>query len=172
VDVEEPGRAAGSIERAIDHWVGEIDYPMYIVTASARGERSGCLVGFATQCSIDPVRFLICLSDKNKTFRVAQDAEVLAVHLVPAAADDLVALFGSETGDDIDKFERCAWHEGPAGSAILDDCPNWFAGRVLHRIPVGDHGAFLLDPIDAGAGEDPSQFDFHRAKRFAPGHEA
>ena len=25
-------------------------------------ERTGCLVGFRTQCSIDPVRFLVCLS--------------------------------------------------------------------------------------------------------------
>ncbi|HUQ00829.1 MAG TPA: flavin reductase family protein [Aeromicrobium sp.] len=156
----------------IDQWVGEIDYPMYIVTVAAGGERSGCLVGFATQCSIDPVRFLVCLSDKNHTYRVAQDADVLAVHLVPATADDLVALFGSETGDEIDKFERCAWREGPAGVPILDDCPNWFAGRILDRLPAGDHAAFLLEPIEAGANEDPSQFDFHRAKHFEPGHEA
>ena len=156
----------------IERWVGEIDYPMYIVTVAADGERSGCLVGFATQCSINPVRFLVCLSDKNRTYRVAQGADALVVHLVPADAEHLVALFGSETGDDIDKFERCAWHEGPAGAPVLDDCPNWFAGRILERLPVGDHVAFLLDPIEAGASDDPSQFDFHRAKRFPPGHEA
>jgi flavin reductase (DIM6/NTAB) family NADH-FMN oxidoreductase RutF len=158
--------------RAIERWVGEIDYPMYIVTAAASGERSGCLVGFSTQCSIDPVRFLVCLSDKNRTYRVAQNAEVLAVHLVPADAQDLAALFGSETGDEIDKFDRCAWHEGPVGVPILDDCPNWFVGRILERVPAGDHVALLLDPIDAAAGRDQSQFDFHRAKGFAAGHKA
>ncbi len=157
---------------AIEHWIGEIDYPMYIVTAAARGERSGCLVGFSTQCSIAPVRFLVCLSDKNRTYRVAQIAEVLAVHLVPAGADDLVALFGSETGDDVDKFERCGWHEGPGGVPILDDCPNWFVGSVRDRLPAGDHVAVLLDPILAGSGGDQTQFDFHRAKGFTPGHEA
>lgn len=158
--------------RAIERWVGEIDYPMYIVTVAAGGERSGCLVGFSTQCSIDPVRFLVCLSDKNRTYRVAQSAEVLAVHLVPAGADDLVALFGSETGDEIDKFERCGWQEGLRGVPILDDCPNWFVGRVLDRLPAGDHVAVLLDPIAAGSGGDQTQFDFHRAKSFAPGHDA
>lgn len=156
----------------LDRWVGEIDYPMYIATVAARGEKSGCLVGFSTQCSIDPVRFLVCLSDKNRTYRVAQQAEVVAMHLVPATADDLVALFGSQTGDEIDKFEHCAWHEGPDGVPILDDCPNWFAGRILDRLPAGDHEALLLDPIAAGTGGDSSQFDFHRAKRFPPGHEA
>ena len=157
---------------AIDRWVGEIDYPMYIVTAAAGGELSGCLVGFSTQCSIDPVRFLVCLSDKNRTYRVAQDTSVIAMHLVPSNADDLVALFGSETGDEIDKFERCSWHEGPEGVPILDDCPNWFAGQVLDRLTVGDHEALLLHPIAGGANDDPSQFDFHRAKRIDPGHEA
>ena len=157
---------------AVDRWVGEIDYPMYIVTTAAGGERAGCLVGFSTQCSIDPVRFLVCLSDKNRTYRVAQDAAVAAMHLVPSSAEGLVALFGSETGDEIDKFERCSWHEGPEGVPILDDCPNWFAGRILDRLTVGDHEALLLHPIAGGANDDPSQFDFHRAKRFAPGHDA
>ena len=145
---------------------------MYIVTVVGGGQRAGCLVGFMTQCSIDPLRFLVCLSDKNRTYRVAQDAHVIAVHLVPSDAADLAALFGTETGDEMDKFERCAWHEGPDGVPVLDACPNWFAARILNRRPVGDHVALLLDPVDGGANHDPSQFDFHRAKRFAPGHEA
>ena len=165
-------KAARQASTVINRWVGKIDYPMYIVTTAARGRRSGCLVGFATQCSIDPVRFLLCVSEKNHTYRVVQDADFLAVHLVPAAATSLVELFGSETGDDIDKFERCAWHEGPHGVPVLDDCPNWFAGRILDRLPAGDHVAFLLEPVEAGAGDDSSQFDFHRAKRFEAGHEA
>ena len=156
----------------VDHWVGEIDYPMYIVTVAARGKRSGCLVGFATQCSIKPIRFLVCLSEKNHTYRIAQHSEFIGVHLVPSSAEDLVALFGSQTGDEVDKFERCAWHEGPEGVPVLDRCPNWFVGRVLERLPAGDHEALLLEPIAGGASDDPSQFNFHRAKNFRPGHEA
>src|SRR5512146_282340 len=110
---------------------------MFIVTAAARGERAGCLVGFATQCSIDPERFIACISDKNRTFRVASEASVLVVHVVPEGADELAELFGSETGDEVDKFERCAWTPGPAGTPVLDDCGNWFAGRILNRFDVG-----------------------------------
>ena len=152
-------------------WAGELDYPMFIVTAAANGERSGCLIGFATQASIDPARFVVCLSDKNRTYRVAQGTDVLGVHVVPADRDDLARLFGSLTGDEIDKFERCAWHDGPEGVPILDDCPNWFAGRVLQRLDAGDHQAQLLEPIAVGAGP-ASQLSFHRAKRLEPGHEA
>ncbi len=156
----------------VNDWVGGIDYPMYIVTVAAGGERSGCLIGFATQCSVDPLRFLVCLSDKNRTYRVARGAGALGVHLVPPAAEHLVELFGSHTGDAVDKFARCAWHDGPEGVPLLDECPNWLVGRVLERVPAGDHDALVLEPVAAGASENPAQFGFHRAKRFEPGHDA
>lgn len=38
--------------------MAELDYPMLIVTTRSGGELDGCLVGFSTQCSIDPARFL------------------------------------------------------------------------------------------------------------------
>ena len=159
---------AGTVNR----WVGEIDYPMMIVTATARGERSGCLIGFSTQCSIDPLRFLVCLSDKNRTYRVAQAADAIGVHLVPADREDLVELFGSHTGDETDKLARTDWHPARDGTPIIDGCPNWFVGRVLERIDAGDHQAMLVEPIEAAAGVDVRQYPFHRAKRFEPGHEA
>jgi flavin reductase (DIM6/NTAB) family NADH-FMN oxidoreductase RutF len=160
------------VEGIVNRWVGEIDYPMLIVTAAAGGERAGCLVGFWTQCSISPMRFLVCLSDKNRTYRVVQHTDVLGVHLVPADREDLVELFGSHTGDDEDKFARAEWREGPSGVPLLEGCPNRLVGRILGRFDVGDHQAQLLEPIEAAAGEDVRQFPFHRAKRFEPGHEA
>jgi flavin reductase (DIM6/NTAB) family NADH-FMN oxidoreductase RutF len=151
--------------------VGDLEYPMFIVTARAGGERLGCLVGFATQTSIDPPRFAVCLSHKNRTFRRGRDAPVLGVHAVPADADDLAELFGGETGDEVDKFAQVAWHDGPEGVPVLERCTNWFAGRVLARLDAGDHDLFLLEPLAAEAGAD-GQFTFHRAKRIDPGHEA
>lgn len=150
----------------------ELDYFMLVVTTAAGGERSGCLVGFSTQCSIDPPRFLICLSDKNHTTRVAGRADALAVHFLPDTAEELAKLFGSETQDRIDKFARCSWHAGPGNLPILDDCGRWFAGRILERHPVGDHIAFLLEPFAAAKEDEAGTFAFHRAKRLEPGHQA
>ena len=158
--------------KVVHDLVSELDYPMFIVTATDGDEAAGCLVGFATQCSIDPPRFLVCLSDKNRTFRVARGAEVLVVHLVPADQDALAQLFGSQTGDDADKFTRCEWSPGPLGTPILADCLNWFAGRILERVPAGDHCAYLLDPFEAHSDPSEQPFTFHRAKRLEPGHEA
>ena len=151
---------------------GDLDYYMLVVTTAAPDERSGCLVGFATQCSIDPPRFLVCLSDKNHTTRVAAQANALAVHFLPDTAGHLAELFGSETGDRIDKFKRCRWHAGPAGLPILDECGRWFAGRVLERQRLGDHIGHLLEPFEAARDDRTDTFAFRRAKRLEPGHEA
>jgi flavin reductase (DIM6/NTAB) family NADH-FMN oxidoreductase RutF len=151
--------------------MSELDYPMFIVTTVAGdGERSGCLIGFATQISIKPPRFLAGLSNKNKTYRVAQRAEHLGVHFVPADGEEIAELFGSETGDEVDKFARCAWHEGPGGVPILDALPNWFVGRIVARVDGGDHDALILDPIAAEREAEEEELTFHRAKRIEPGH--
>jgi flavin reductase (DIM6/NTAB) family NADH-FMN oxidoreductase RutF len=152
--------------------VGGLEYPMFIVTARAGDEPLGCLVGFATQTSIDPARFLVCLSHKNRTYRHGRDAGLLGVHCVPAHATGLAELFGGETGDEVEKFALCAWHEGPGGVPLLEECPNRFVGRVLWRREAGDHDAFLLEPVAAEKGTTEDEFSFHRAKRIEAGHEA
>lgn len=152
--------------------VGDLEYPMFIVTARAEGEALGCLVGFATQASIDPPRFAVCLSHNNRTYRLGHDSELLGVHCVPEHAASLAELFGGETGDEVDKFARCAWHEGPGGVPILDECPNWFVGRVLWRADAGDHEVFLLEAVAAERGSGEDEFTFHRAKRIDAGHDA
>jgi flavin reductase (DIM6/NTAB) family NADH-FMN oxidoreductase RutF len=160
------------LAEVFDGLVGHLEYPMFIVTARAGDEPLGCLVGFATQMSIHPRRFAVCLSHKNRTFRRGAGAELFGVHCVPADAEDLAELFGGETGDEVDKFARCAWHEGPGGVPLLDGCRNRFVGRVVWRMDAGDHDAFLLEPIAAEADRSEAEFTFHRAMRIDPGHEA
>lgn len=150
--------------------MAQLDYSMFIVTTAADGERSGCLVGFASQVSIHPQRFLICLSVKNHTFQVARRAEVLVVHFVPEQAGELAALFGGETGDEVDKFARCEWHEGPERAPVLTQLEDWFAGRILERFDLGDHCGLLLEPIDGEAHRSGRSLTFRRAKGIEPGH--
>jgi flavin reductase (DIM6/NTAB) family NADH-FMN oxidoreductase RutF len=151
--------------------VGQLEYPMFVVTTAARGERAGCLIGFATQASIAPSRFLVALSRNNRTFRVAAAADVLVVHFLPADADDLARLFGGTTGDDADKFARCEWTPGPGGAPILTRLDHWFAGSIRERFDFGDHVGHLLEPIEGQSRGGYTSFTFHRAKRIEPGHE-
>jgi len=143
----------------------ELDYPMFIATVPG----DGCLIGFATQCSIDPPRFLACLSNKNRSYRLARASEHMAVHVVPEGRMDLAQLFGGETGDEVDKLAQVEWEEGPGGVPLVAGCP-YLVGRILRSFDVGDHVAFELDVIEVRGSAPP--LCFQQAKRIDPGHEA
>jgi flavin reductase (DIM6/NTAB) family NADH-FMN oxidoreductase RutF len=157
-------------EEALAELLGGVDRTMWILTVAIGDERSGCLMGFATQSSINPPRFLACVSRVNHTFGPAMAAGHVAVHAAPDGADlALARLFGEQTGDEIDKFARCAWHEGPEGQPIVEGCPAWFVGRVLERVDLGDHVGLLLEPV-AVEGSLDGVLTFARAQVLDAAH--
>ncbi len=151
---------------------GDLEYPMVVVTTSDGEERAGCLVGFAAQCSIDPPLLVVWLSKRNHTTRVAHRASGLIVHFLSGDDRDLATLFGSNTGDEIDKFSHCRWTPGPEGLPVLADCTRWVAGHILERFDTGDHVGHLIELFDGAAGEWAGQLGFQAVKGLDPGHDA
>ena len=169
----DPSLATSHGERALHRLAGGSDAPMAIVTAVAPdGRRSGCLVGFWTQCSIHPPRVLACISKANHTLPVATAAPVLAVHWLAGDDRGLAELFGGETGDEVDKFEGCSWRPGPRDVPVLTGVKGWVAGPVVGRFDVGDHVGFVVD-VQAGSAEEPAagELGFQAVKDVEPGHE-
>lgn len=159
-------------ESAFNDVVADTDYAMYVVTAADGGRRAGCLVGFTTQCSIVPPRFLVCLSKANRTYEVACRAPALGVHLLGHDQQELARLFGESTGDEIDKFDRCRWEPGPQGVPLLAECASRFVGTVLRRFDLGDHEAFHLEPIQADKAAKVTPLTFQAVHDLVPGHRA
>jgi flavin reductase (DIM6/NTAB) family NADH-FMN oxidoreductase RutF len=162
----------GLTTEEFDAFAEALDYPMFVVTTTDGTELSGCLVGFTTQTSIDPPRFLVCLSEKNHTYRVARGAELLAVHVLDDDQHDLAELFGGETGDRTDKFSACSWSAGPGGVPVLADCPSYVVGRILEQQPLGDHVGFLLEPVAVHGADDPDPLTLDDVEDVDPGHPA
>lgn len=155
-----------------DAFVEGLDYPLFIVTAHDGVESDGCLVGFATQASIDPPRLLVCLSRANRTLRVADGAGLLAVHVLDADNHELAEHFGGQTGDEVDKLAGVRWHAGPQGVPLLDDLPRYVVGRILERLPLGDHVGHLLEPLAEEGGEVADPLTLRDAGDIEPGHPA
>jgi len=149
--------------------VATLDYPVYIATTSVNNQPSGCLIGFATQCSVHPPRFLACISKKNHTFQLAKRASVFAVHVVDECNRSIAELFGGETGDDIDKFKHVHWRFVD-GVPVLDGCARWFTGRILEQVDLGDHMGHLLEPLSVENGHANAQMTYQQARNIPPGH--
>jgi flavin reductase (DIM6/NTAB) family NADH-FMN oxidoreductase RutF len=149
-----------------------IDYPMLIVTAFNGEERAGCLVGFATQASIEPIRMMVMISKKNHTYRVVTTADELVVHFLGSDDFELAKLFGEETGEQVDKFSRCRWTATPSGSPVLDGTLGWVECSVLSRVDAGDHVGHLVEPVRGGFAGGSGQLGFQAVRSLNPGHRA
>jgi flavin reductase (DIM6/NTAB) family NADH-FMN oxidoreductase RutF len=160
---------------AFDCIVEQLDYPMFVVGAAADGEVDACLVGFTTQCSIDPPRFAVCLSKRNRTYELATRARMLVVHRVRPDQHDLAEHFGSTSKkDDPGKLDEWPWTPGPSGAPVIDAC-DWFAGTVERRFDGGDHVVFVLAPVpdpDGGECRGEGQLDSQDARDIDAGQPA
>jgi flavin reductase (DIM6/NTAB) family NADH-FMN oxidoreductase RutF len=112
------------------------------------------------------------LSKVNHTFPVAQQTDHLAVHFLHPDNCELARLFGEQSGDHVDKFESCDWHEGPKTLPILNGTRGWVVGQVITRFDCGDHVAHLLEVINAAAPAADGQLGFQAIRSMTPGHPA
>jgi len=147
------------------------DPDLVVVTASAGGERGGCLVGFHAQSSIDPARYSVWLSKANHTYRVALRSTHLGIHFLDAQDFALAERFGTLTGDDTDKFAGLATQTGPGGAPILEDCPRrLLARRVALLDDGGDHVCVSVEPLAVHGGEPFTPLRLSHAAHLSPGH--
>jgi flavin reductase (DIM6/NTAB) family NADH-FMN oxidoreductase RutF len=166
---DEPRSAHEGHSSSFARFVATLDYPLYVATTAVGDQRSGCLIGFATQCSIHPPRFLACISKKNHTFELAPQVARMAVHVVEQEHKALAALFGGETGDAVDKFASVRWRD-VHGVPVLEECQRWFVGSVLQQVDLGDHLGCLLEPLDVETGSPSAQLTYQQARDIEPGH--
>jgi flavin reductase (DIM6/NTAB) family NADH-FMN oxidoreductase RutF len=151
--------------------MASLDPPMVVVTAAVNEERAGCLIGFHAQGSIHPRRYAIWLSKANHTFRVAFLAQHLALHFLTRDDLDLADLFGTNSGDDMDKFELCDWAPSDDGPPLLLRCPNRLVLRRTGVLDEGsDHMCFVAEPVAAFASTRFEPLRLSDVSHLEPGH--
>lgn len=155
----------------LEQLTSNLDAPLVVVTATNGRQRGGCVVGFHSQCSVEPGRFAIWLSKANHTFRVGWQADRFAVHFLTEADHDIAELFGTNTGDEIDKFALSQWHPGQGDVPLLDACPNRFVGRRIALLDEGsDHVCIVLEPIEISVAGPFRPLRHSQVQDLDPGH--
>jgi flavin reductase (DIM6/NTAB) family NADH-FMN oxidoreductase RutF len=153
--------------------VARLDPAMAVVTTSSGQERAGCLVGFHAQCSIVPSRYVVWLSKANHTLRVGMHARHFALHFLGQDDVELARLFGTTSGDRVDKFARSDWSPGAGGVPLLHACPNRFAADKVALLDEGsDHVCLVLQPTEVATGRGWQPLRLAQVTHLQPGHEA
>jgi flavin reductase (DIM6/NTAB) family NADH-FMN oxidoreductase RutF len=155
-----------------DGFVSQLDNSLAVVTTAADDQLAGCVVGFHTQCSIEPRRYAVWISKANLTYRVSLFATHFAVHLLAESDRSLLQLFGGTSGDRTEKFALCEWAPGPGGVPLLGSCPTRAVLEITSRWDDGgDHACFVGNPI-LSEWTEATPMRVSQSGRTEAGHEA
>ncbi len=159
--------------KAFDEIMASLDAPLVVVTTAVDEERGGCLIGFHAQSSISPDRYTLWISKANHTYRLALRATHLAVHFLTADDLEVARLFGTTTGDDIDKFAHCEHETGPYGVPLLTGCPNRLVVRRTALLDEGgDHVCVATEALSASTSGRFTPLRLSDVDDLVPGHDA
>jgi flavin reductase (DIM6/NTAB) family NADH-FMN oxidoreductase RutF len=160
------------VRAELDALVAQADGALIVVTTASQNQRAGCLVGFHVQCSIEPFRYAIWLSQANHTYRVALFATHYAVHFLGEENQELAELFGTTSGDREDKFSHCAWTAGAGGVPVLTGVPAVVFERVTLWNDGSDHVCLVGEPVAVQTGSPFRPLRLSGAERLQAGHAA
>jgi flavin reductase (DIM6/NTAB) family NADH-FMN oxidoreductase RutF len=148
-----------------------LDSPLIVVTTADERERAGCLVEFHVQSSIEPQRYCVWLSKANYTYRVALHSSHLVIHFLTADDLPLAELFGTRTGDTVDKFAGLDVDSGPGGAPVLRQCQHWVAVRRVALLDEGgDHVCLTTEPVAAESAGSFRPLRVSQASHLRAGH--
>jgi flavin reductase (DIM6/NTAB) family NADH-FMN oxidoreductase RutF len=155
----------------VDDIVARTDTALVVVTTASPGQRAGCLVGFHTQCSIEPFRYAVWLSKANYTYRVALFATHFAVHFLGDDDQELAEHFGTQTGDDVDKFSGRDWSPGEGGVPVLAGCATVVFEKATLWDDGGDHVCLVGTPVAVASAESFTPLRLSAAEHLDAGHD-
>jgi flavin reductase (DIM6/NTAB) family NADH-FMN oxidoreductase RutF len=112
-----------------------LTHGVYVICAEHGGARGGLAVAWATQVGTDQI--LICVGGQSATRPLILGSRAFGLSVLTREQVDLARVFGTQSSEDVDKFENVAWHTAVTGSPLLDDCGAAFDCRVE---AVHDHG--------------------------------
>ena len=91
-----------------------------IVCAQNEGRIAGLAVAWATQLATD--RVLLCIGSQSFTRDLILASGAFGLSVLHSDQLELARRFGTQSSRSVDKFGGVAYHTGPTGSPLLDDC--------------------------------------------------
>lgn len=135
-----------------------------VITAA---EESGRPVGFTatslTSVAADPPMVSFNVAASSSSWRALASTGFVGMHILGEQHEELATLF-ARSG--VDRFaEPTRWRRGFADVPVLESVPAWLLGRIIARVPVGDHRVVLAEVV-GGDANGPGRPLVHHDRGF------
>lgn len=144
----------------------KVTYGLYVVSAQAEGERSGCVVNTLQQVTSEPVRLAVTVNKENLTCQLMEKAGHFSAVALDQRADMLfIGRFGFRTGRDFDKFPEGTFALDGAGMPYTQEnaCAR-YSCKVEQAVDLGTHMLFvgLAEEAEILSEEEPLTYAYYR----------
>lgn len=145
----------------------KITYGLYIVSSGNGNQMNGYISNTVFQVTAEPPQIAVVCNKDNFTANVIDENKVFSVSILQKYTEpDLIQLFGFKSGMDINKFEDISFLRGETGVPIvLNDTISWFECKVVQKLDVGSHMAFVGHIINSELMEkdlEPLTYAYYR----------
>ncbi|WP_411147955.1 flavin reductase family protein [Streptomyces sp. A30] len=116
-----------------------------VITARGDAGPAGFTATSLTSVSAEPPLLSFGIGTGASSWPAVAETDHVGVHILGEHQQDLAATFARSGAD---RFGAAtAWREGPEGVPVLDDVQAWLLGRIVARVPAGDHRLVLAEVV-------------------------
>ncbi|MFI6287777.1 flavin reductase family protein [Streptomyces sp. NPDC051018] len=135
-----------------------------VAVITARGEGpAGFTATSLTSVAAEPPLISFGVGTASFSWGVIARTEHVGVHILGEHQSELAARFATRGSDRFGPSTR--WRGGPQGVPVLDGVLAWMVGRVVSRIPAGDHHLVIAEVVE-GDSSGPGRPLVHHQGRF------
>ena len=145
--------------------LGRIPSGLFILTVANQTIETGMLASWVQQCSFVPPMITFVIQRGRAIADLLTNDSPFTLNILEAAQTDMIAHFGKGFSLKDDAFAKLDVQRDPRKQCgpVLTEALAYLQGKVLQRLPAGDHELFLAE-VTAGALLDDGQPMVHIRK--------
>jgi flavin reductase (DIM6/NTAB) family NADH-FMN oxidoreductase RutF len=133
-----------------------------VITAADGGRPVGFTATSLTSVAAEPPLVSFGIGTGSSSWPVIAEAAHVGVHILGEHQRELAATFARSGADRFAPPTR--WHGGPWGVPVLDGTLAWLVGRIVARVPAGDHRVVLAEVIAGDSAEPGRPLLYHQGR--------
>jgi len=142
-------------------------YGLYLISSIHGEQISGYVANTAFQVTAEPPQIAISCHKDNISATVIEKSGVFSISVLEKETDaGLIGLFGYQSGNEDEKFERVNYKFGTTGvPIILTHSIAYFECKVVDKFDVGSHYLFIGEVVEGElleAPKEPLTYDYFR----------
>lgn len=118
-----------------------------VITAAGPHGPAGFTATSLTSVAAQPPLLSFGISLGSSSWPAVAESEFVGVHILGDHQEELAAVFARSGADRFGPSTR--WTRGPYDVPLLDGVCAWLVGRVLERVPAGDHRIVVAHVVAA-----------------------